>query len=128
YTFDSRLLPTDNIKSTEGKYTFRSTVNHRFGQRVSSRTGITLNSLFFDNRLDKAFRDNPENMITFVNNSGTGFSSQVFTQFKIDILQNLSTNIGFHSSYLDVNNKATFEPRAGVSWNVSQKDEFSFAY
>ena len=128
YTFDSRLLPTDYIKSTEGKYTLRSILNHRFSQRVSSRTGITLNSLFFDNRLDKAFRNNPDEMITFVNNSGTGFSSQVFTQFKIDILQNLSTNIGFQSMYLDVNNKATFEPRAGLSWNASAKDELSFAY
>jgi hypothetical protein len=33
YTFDSRLLPTDYIKSTEGKYTFRSIVNHKFSQR-----------------------------------------------------------------------------------------------
>jgi hypothetical protein len=74
-----------------------------------------LNSLFFDNRLDKAFRNNPDEMITFVDNSGTGFSSQAFTQFKIDILQNLSTNIGFQSMYLDVNNKVTFEPRAGLT-------------
>ena len=128
YTFDSRLLPTDHIKSTEGKYTFRSTVNHRFSQRVNSRTGITLNSLFFDNRLDKAFRNNPDSMITFVNNSGKGFSANAFTQFKIDILHNLSANIGFHTMYLDVNNKATFEPRAGLSWNISQNDELSFAY
>jgi hypothetical protein len=128
YTFDSQLLPTDYIKSTEGKFTFRSIMNHKFSQRVSSRTGITLNSLFFDNRLDKAFRNNPEEMITFVNNSGSGFSSQAFTQFRIDLLQNLSTNIGFHSTYLDLNKKATFEPRAGLSWNFSQKDELSFAY
>jgi hypothetical protein len=128
YTFDSRLLPTDHIKSTEGKYSFRSTVNHKISQRVNSRTGITLNSLFFDNRLDKAFRNKPEDMLTFVDNSGTGFSSQAFTQFKIDFLHNLSANIGFHSMYLDVNKKATFEPRAGLSWNVSQNDELSFAY
>jgi hypothetical protein len=128
FTFDLQLLPTDYIKSTEGKYTLRSTLNHKFGQRVSSRTGITINSLFFDNRLDKAFRDNPNDMITFVNNSGTGFSSQAFTQFKIDILQNLSTNIGIHSTYLNVNKKATFEPRAGLNWNVSKNNELSFAY
>ena len=128
YTLDSHLLPTDYIKSTEGKYSFRSLVNHKFNQWVSSRTGITLNSLFFDNRLDKAFRDNPGEMITFVNNSGTGFSLQAFTQFKINILQNLSTNVGFHSMYLDVNDKATFEPRGGVSWFFTQKDELSAAY
>ena len=128
FTFDSRLLPTDYIKSTEGKYTFRTTINHKFSPRISSRTGVTLNSLFFDNRLDKAFRNNPEEMMTFVNNSGTGFSAQAFTQFKIDILPNLSTNLGFHSMYLDVNKKATFEPRAGLSWNVSQNQELSFAY
>lgn len=128
YTFDFELLPTDYIESTEGKYSFRTTVNHKFSPRISSRSGVTLNSLFFDNRLDKAFRNNPGEMMTFVNNSGTGFSTQAFTQFKIDILQNLSTNIGFHSMYLDVNNKATFEPRAGLSWYVSQNDELSVAY
>ncbi len=128
YTFDSRLLPTDYIKSTEGKYTFRSIVNHRFSNRVSSRTGITLNSLFFDNSLKKAFRDNPEEMLTFVDNRGTGFSTQAFSQFKIDLLPNLSTNIGFHTMYLNVNDKTTFEPRAGLSWNFTQNDELSVAY
>lgn len=128
YTFDSRLLPTDHIKSTEGKFTLRSIVNHKFSQRVSSRSGVTLNRLYFDNRLDKAFRNMPEEMITFVDNSGTAFSAQAFTQFKIDLLQNLSTNIGFQSMCLDVNNRATFEPRAGLSWNATSNDELSFAY
>ena len=128
YTFDSRLLPTDYIKSTEGKFTLRSIVNHKFSSRISSRTGITLNSLFFDNKLDKAFRNKPEEMISFVNNSGTGFSAQAFTQFKLDLLPRLSTNIGFHSMYLDVNNKVTLEPRAGLNWNISQNDELSLAY
>ena len=128
YTFDEQLLPTDYIKSTEGKYTFRSIVNHRFNNRVSSRTGITLNSLFFDNTLEKAFRDNPEEMLTFVDNSGTGFSTQVFSQLKIDLLPKLSTNIGFHTMYLNLNKKATFEPRAGLSWNFTQNDELSIAY
>ncbi len=128
YTFDLQLLPTDYIKSTEAKYSFRTTVNHKFSPRISSRTGVTLNRLFFDNRLDKAFRNKPGEMITFVNNSGTGISAQAFTQFKIDILQNLSTNIGFHTMFLDVNNKTTFEPRAGLSWFISKNDELSVAY
>lgn len=128
YTFDSQLLPTDYIRSTEGKYSFRTTVNHKFGQRVTSRTGVTLNSLFFDNKLDKAFRNDPGEMVTFVDNNGRGFYSQAFTQFKIDILSNLTTNIGIHSMYLNVNNKATLEPRAGISLNVSGNDELSIAY
>ena len=128
YTFDSRLLPTDNIKSTEGKYTFRSVVNHKFSPWLSSRTGITLNSLFFDNRLDKAFRNNPEEMITFVNNNGAEFSTQAFTQFKIDLLPRFSANIGVHSMYLNVNGKSSLEPRAGLIWKTSQNDELSFAY
>ncbi len=128
YTFDSRLLPTDYVKSTEGKYSFRSIVNHKFSSKVKSRTGITLNSLFFDNTLQRAFRDNPEVMTTFVDNSGTGFSTQAFSQFKIDLLPNLSTNIGFHTMFLNVNNKVTFEPRAGLSWNFTQDDELSVAY
>jgi len=128
YTFDLQLLPTDYIRSTEGKYTFRSTLSHKFSSRISSRSGVTLNHLFFDNRLDKAFRQNPGEMITFVDNSGTGFSAQAFSQFKIDLLQNLSANIGFHSMYLNVNDKATLEPRAGLSWFVTKNDELSIAY
>jgi hypothetical protein len=128
YTFDSRLLPTDNIKSTEGKYTFRSTINHKLSQKINTRTGITLNSLFFDNTLEKAFREKPDEMFTLVDNSGTGFSAQAFSQFKIDLLHNLSANIGFHTMYLDVNNRATIEPRAGLNWNFSQNNGLSFAY
>jgi hypothetical protein len=67
-------------------------------------------------------------MIPFVDNSGKGFMSQAFTQFKIDILHNLTANIGAHSMFLDVNKKATFEPRAGLSWIITNKDELSAAY
>lgn len=128
YTFDSRLLPTDYIKSTEGKFSLRSTINYKFNQKVNSRSGFTLNKLFFDNRLDKAFRDKPELMTTFVNSKGIGFSAQAFSQFKIDISQNLAANIGFHSMFLDINRKASFEPRIGMIWNISRKTELSFAY
>jgi hypothetical protein len=53
YTFNLQLFPTDYIRSNEGKYSFRTTINHKFSQGISSRTGITVNSLFFDNKLDK---------------------------------------------------------------------------
>jgi hypothetical protein len=127
-TMDLVLLPTDYIKSTEGKYTLRSIVNHKFNQRFTSRSGIIVNSLFFDNTLRKAFRDNPEEMITFVDNRGTGFSTQFFSQFRIELLPNLSTNIGFHSMYLNINDKITLEPRLGFNLNLTENDELSIAY
>ena len=127
-TLDFVLLPTDYVESTEGKYTFRSIVNHKFNQKITSRSGVTVNSLFFDNRLEKAFRENPETMTTFVDNSGTGLSLQAFSQFRFDLSPRFTGNVGFHSMYLDVNRKATFEPRAGVNWFVSENDELSVAY
>jgi len=122
------LFPSDFIESTEGKYAFRTTLNHSFSQRVTSRTGIVVNSLFFDNLLKKAFRETPDELSTFVDHSGTGIMTQGFSQFRIELFPNLSTNIGLHTMYLDVNNKATFEPRLGLSWNVTQNDEISAAY
>ncbi len=127
-TLNMLLLPADFIKSTEGKYTFRTVLNHKFNQRITSRTGVTVSSLFFDNTLKKAFRENPEVLTTFVDNNGTSLMTQAFSQFRIELLPNLSTNIGFHSMYLAVNEKPTFEPRAGMSWNITQKDELSIGY
>lgn len=127
-TFAMKLFPSDFIESTEGKFAFRTTLNHRFSQRVTSRTGIVVNSLFFDNLLKKAFRETPDELTTFVDQSGTGLMTQGFSQFRIELLPNLSTNVGFHTMYLDINNKATFEPRLGLSWNVTQNDEISAAY
>ena len=40
----------------------------------------------------------------------------------------MSTNIGIHSMYLNVNDMATIEPRAGLNWGLTQKDELSMAY
>ena len=128
YSYDMRMLPVLYSNSTEGKYTFRSTINHRFSPRVSSRTGVTVNSLFFDNTLKLAFFDQPDELSIFVDNKGTALSTQAFTQFKIDILPNLSTNIGVHSMYLNLNEKATIEPRAGINWAFTNKDELSMAY
>ncbi len=128
YTYEMRMFPVLYSQSNEGKYSFRSTLNHKFSPRISSRTGITVNSLFFDNTLKLAFYNNPDNLLNFVDNKGTALSTQAFTQFKIDLLPNLSTNIGVHSMYLNVNNKATLEPRAGLNWGFTEKDEFSMAY
>jgi hypothetical protein len=128
YSTDMLMLPVLFSKSAEGKYTFRSTLNHKFGSKISSRTGITVNRLVYDNQLKLAFYNRPDDMIDFVNNKGNGLQTQAFTQFKIDLLPNLSTNIGVHSMYLNVNEKATFEPRAGLNWWFSGKDELSMAY
>lgn len=128
YSLDMRMLPVLYSQSTEGKYTFRSTLNHRISPKISSRTGITVNSLFFDNTLRLAFFTHPDDFLSFVDNKGTALSTQAFTQFKIDLLPNLSTNIGVHSMYLNVNDKATIEPRAGLNWYFTDKDEFSMAY
>ncbi|MGF1586113.1 MAG: carboxypeptidase-like regulatory domain-containing protein [Bacteroidales bacterium] len=128
YTYDMLMLPVLYSKSNEGKYSFRSTLNHKLSPGISSRTGITVNSLFFDNTLKLAFFTNPDDLITFVDKNGTALSTQVFTQFKIDLSPNLSTNIGVHSMYLNVNDKATIEPRAGLNWGFTAKDELSMAY
>jgi hypothetical protein len=128
YTIDMRMLPTDFIKSTEGKYSFRSTLNHKFSSKVSSRSGFTINSLYFDNTLKKAFYSNPDQMMTFVENDGTGLSTQTFSQFKIDFLPHLTAHVGVHSMYFDINKKATLEPRLGLNWSLNEKNEFSMAY
>ena len=115
YSFDMQMLPVLLSKSTEGKYTFRSTLNHKFGSRISSRTGITVNSLFYDNELKLAFYSNPDSLINFVDNNGTALHTQAFTQFKIDLLPNFAANLDLHSMYLNVNNKYTIKPRAGLN-------------
>jgi hypothetical protein len=128
YSLDMRMLPVLHSQSTEGKYAFRSTLNHKFGSKISSRTGITVNSLFYDNQLKLAFYNHPDDLIDFVDNQGRGLQTQAFTQFRIDILPDLTTNIGVHTMYLNINDKATIEPRAGVSWRFTDKDELSMAY
>ncbi len=128
YSYDMRLLPVMYSRSTEGKYSFRSTLNHKFQSGVSSRTGITVNSLFFDNKLKLAFFTQPDSLINFVDNKGTGLQTLAFTQFKFEISPRLSANLEINSMYLNVNDKITVEPRAGINWFFSKKDELSFAY
>lgn len=128
YSSDMRMLPVVYSQSTEGKFSLRSTLNHKFHKKVTSRTGFTINRLFFDNDLKMAFFTQPDSLINFVDNKGMGWQTQAFTQFKIDLLPNLTVNLGVHSMYLNVNNKATLEPRGGINWAVTKKDEISFAY
>ncbi|PKP27791.1 MAG: TonB-dependent receptor, partial [Bacteroidetes bacterium HGW-Bacteroidetes-19] len=128
YSSDMRMLPVVYSQSTEGKFSLRSTLNHKFHKKITSRTGFTINRLFFDNDLKMAFFTQPDSLINFVDNKGMGWQTQAFTQFKIDLLPNLTVNLGVHSMYLNVNNKATLEPRGGINWVVTKKDEISFAY
>jgi hypothetical protein len=128
YALDMRMLPVLDSKSTEGKYALRSTFNHKFSPGISSRTGITINSLFYDNDLKLAFHTKPDSLINFVDSKGTGLQFQAFSQFKIDLLPNVSANLGVHTMHLNVNNKTIIEPRAGINWGVTEKDELSLAY
>jgi hypothetical protein len=128
YSLDMRMLPVLNSESTEGKYTFKTTLNHRFSSKINSLTGITVNSLFFDNKLKLAFYNHPDDLIDFVDSKGTGLQTQVFAQFRIDLLPNVTANLGVHSMYLDVNEKATIEPRVGINWEITENDELSIAY
>jgi len=128
YNINMQMLPTNYMRSSEGKFTIKTTVNHRFNSKVTSRTGVVVNSLYFDNKIQKAIVEKGDDLQTIVDSKGKGLLVQAFTQYKINITPKFISNIGVNAMYLSVNKDFVIEPRVSINWFCSDKNELSLAY
>lgn len=115
------------IDVTEGRYIFKSFINHKFGARHTNRLGFTYNYMYYNIDLQASPNYN-EPMIQYVKDDGTSGLLQMYTQSKINVTENLVFNIGVHSQYFQMNNNYTIEPRVGMKWNINPKHSVSFGY
>ena len=109
------------------KWNIASTLNHKFSNKASLRTGAIINFIRFN--YYKKWSENPgEALNERININVTTQTVQAFTQGQYKASDNLTFNLGVHYLGLLYNNTSSLEPRASVKWDVSKKNSLAFGY
>jgi len=125
--FDLNRHETEYIDNLNYKHTFTSVLNHKFSAKHSNRTGFIVNGLNYKNKLQYA----PvvgESLVTAVDETGTSYLYQIFSQSQLSFTDRISLNIGIHGQYFDLNEEFIMEPRAGLNYNLTEFQSISLAY
>lgn len=113
------------INNTTSKYTFSTFINKKFSKKHTNRTGVILNSIFYNAQTKGRFEGE---MIDYSNSKGNSYLFQAYTQSKYDISRKLLINIGVHTQYFLLNKEYSIEPRLGLKYTINPKNSLSFGY
>lgn len=112
---------------TEGRLTLTSAYNHKFSPRLTLKTGVFLNHLFFT-YLQTEYNRNTRNRDTIVNGGGSTQMLQGYAQVKGKITKWLSVVGGVHSLFLVLNKTYTVEPRLAFQAQLGKGHSLSLGY
>lgn len=123
YTSD---FPQKDIEYYTLDYRLASTLNYKFGQKHTNRTGIiiTNQNFNFDLKYAPVF-GNP--LTTFANDKGTSNLIQAFTQSALTFGK-FKVNPGVHFLYFSLNGNSSIEPRLGADYSINDKNRILFGY
>ena len=126
---DGSVVPLADHKEQNYRLTISSYLNHKFGNRHTSRTGIVYNHLNFD--LDIMGNPDPadhDQLVRIANQKDNAWYMQAYTQSKIRVAPVFDINAGLNVSYFGLNEEVVPEPRLGMTWRFIPKHSFSLAY
>jgi CarboxypepD_reg-like domain/TonB dependent receptor/TonB-dependent Receptor Plug Domain len=103
-----------------------STLNKKFNSQNTVRLGINLKNISFD--LNQLQLNDQDVLTTLINSSGNTNSIQLYGQWQYRLSEKLTFNSGIHYFNLLLNNSQSVEPRAGVKYQLNNKNSFSFGY
>ncbi len=121
------LQPKTDFRDYKWKYTFASSINHKFSAIHNNKTGLIINSLHYNIDTKKA-EEYGDTLQTFVSEHGKSRLLQFFTQSKYTLSNQMTINAGIHSQYFTLNRHHTLEPRLGIRWNFHAQHTIALAY
>jgi hypothetical protein len=107
--------------------------NKKFSARHTNRTGISATGMFYD--LDYSVSPNimprsasPQPMERFAQSDGSTTQLTAYSTSSLRLNEKLTTNIGVHASYFQVNDRWSVEPRLALKWQPAACHSFGLAY
>jgi len=124
---DMQYVTSNKIKSLETKYSFNTTLNHKFSSKFALRTGFIYELISYD--YDVSYSPKPPQYLEqIIKNYGNSSFMQAFAQSRFNLSKTIVVNAGLHGQYLLLNEEYSVEPRFGISWNYRTNNTISFAY
>lgn len=124
-TSTNELRPYEYVSNEEGRVSAASTINLRVARGHTNRTGVVVSRLGFAQDIRHVVGDGMPDQI--VDEAGKASHVQAFSQSRID-RGRLSFTAGAHLQHVGLSGETTLEPRAGVQWNLGERQSLSLAY
>lgn len=126
------------VNNKEFRYTFTSALTKKFNARWNMKAGYlgelydaNFNTVDRDNRADIPDENEdgvPDYFLTVTDMDDQYMLHQIFGQAEYNASDKLSFTAGIHSQYLDLNDRMSLEPRAAMSYQVTDNQRISVAY
>lgn len=126
-TVDREKIPWWRANFLRSKIGAAFFVNMKVDARNSFRVGIFADYLKFD-LLDSLYNPGTASFETLTDYDGSTYLLQPYFQGQHKLSDLVTFNAGLHFSYLGYNGSRSFEPRAGLKWQISERQTLSFGY
>jgi len=118
---------TDDANYINSKLSFSSFINHKFGSRLTTKTGFAFRHILYDVKISAQNPFSGE-YSEFANEKGNTNLIQGYTENKIDITDRLTFNAGAFAQYFYLNKNYSIEPRAALRWTFTPTQSVSFGF
>lgn len=119
--------PYLDILNKTGRLAFKSYLNQRLTSRITIRTGMELQQLFYNIDL-KADADNNGALSTLRHGTGNALLGQAYGQTKIQLSPAFTAQLGLHGQWFSLSEQFLAEPRTGLEWQVTSDVSFNIGY
>ena len=114
-------------ESAINKWTNAIFVNQKFSAKHVLKTGIQTDVFFLDLH-DSVYFNPLASFVSLRNFNGNTMLIQPYTQYQFRPSRRMNINLGLHYQVITLSNQGVLEPRAGMSWYLSEKDKFTMGY
>ena len=124
---DNVLLPKNRIKNTNWNYIFTSSLNTKFNDFHTNKTGVQWTGLQY-NMFMKYARYSGDTPKIISDESGKSSLLSAFSSSMFHLSQRMDMTLGITSQYFTLNHHYTIEPRVALKWELSKSQSLSFGY
>lgn len=119
FALDS-ITPKMGYRNTESKISANFFITHKFNAKSTLKAGM-INDYFMNDLMDSIHNESTFIFENRQNYQGTSLLIQPYVQWKYKPSESLTFNLGVHAQYFSLNGSTAVEPRAGVKYNLNEK-------
>ena len=124
---DLSLRPDFALRSTNGRASLGATLTHKLSPRHVSQSGVSVQQLVYDLDL-RAAPDHVPPLVSVAEGDGSSTLVQAFTQSRLTPARGVDLTLGLHAQHLALTGHTAVEPRLGLTWAVSGRQEVRLGY
>jgi len=114
-------------ESAINKWTNNVFVNKKFSAKHVLKSGIQAD-IYILNLHDSVYVNQFDQFVSLRNFNGNTLLIQPYAQYQFRPNRRLNVNLGLHYQLITLGNNNVLEPRAGMRWSVTEKDQLTFGY